>query len=276
MDNQSNTQSQNKALAASDSRMLAFFEVDEEFAYVLKKTERLTSALYLITSFFDLQEPLRWKLRSLGSDLLSASLALKDGHRSASDRLVANMSELILEIESLLSVSRNAGLMTDANHSIIHRELLNLISRISPSNRLTEEFFATPLPQRTEASSSQIETRPEALPERERTSPTVERVSENTASHKGHLLDDFDLPSAKVILRHKTPRASGIVSVKKNKRQTVILDLLKRQKEIMIKDVSPLISGVSEKTIQRELLNMVKSGVLKKEGEKRWSRYSLA
>ena len=44
----------------------------------------------------------------------------------------------------------------------------------------------------------------------------------------------------------------------------------------MIKDVSPLIKGCSEKTIQRELLSMVKSGILKKEGEKRWSKYSLA
>ena len=44
----------------------------------------------------------------------------------------------------------------------------------------------------------------------------------------------------------------------------------------MIKDVSPLISGCSEKTIQRELLAMVYAGILRKMGEKRWSRYSLA
>jgi hypothetical protein len=44
----------------------------------------------------------------------------------------------------------------------------------------------------------------------------------------------------------------------------------------MIKDVSPLIEGCSEKTIQRELMSMVHNGTLKKIGEKRWSRYSLA
>jgi hypothetical protein len=44
----------------------------------------------------------------------------------------------------------------------------------------------------------------------------------------------------------------------------------------MIKDVSPLVTGCSEKTIQRELSAMVRSGILKKVGEKRWSRYSLA
>ena len=44
----------------------------------------------------------------------------------------------------------------------------------------------------------------------------------------------------------------------------------------MIKDVSPLIGGFSEKTIQRELAAMVQAGILRKVGEKRWSRYSLA
>ena len=64
--------------------------------------------------------------------------------------------------------------------------------------------------------------------------------------------------------------------MKKNGRQSVILDLVKKRGEVMIKDVSPHIAGVSEKTIQRELLALVKDGILVKEGEKRWSKYSLA
>ncbi|MEK6878241.1 MAG: hypothetical protein AABY22_01465 [Nanoarchaeota archaeon] len=51
--------------------------------------------------------------------------------------------------------------------------------------------------------------------------------------------------------------------------------LIKRKKEIMIKDVVGLINDCSEKTIQRELLTLVDEGILKKEGERRWTRYSL-
>ena len=43
----------------------------------------------------------------------------------------------------------------------------------------------------------------------------------------------------------------------------------------VIKEVSNIVPDVSEKTIQRELLNLVSEGVLKKTGEKRWSKYSL-
>lgn len=78
------------------------------------------------------------------------------------------------------------------------------------------------------------------------------------------------------VVKDKVLKEFGAVSVKKNNRQNIIITLLKRKKEAMIKDISPLISGCSEKTIQRELSAMVKSGVLRKVGEKRWSRYSLA
>ena len=42
-----------------------------------------------------------------------------------------------------------------------------------------------------------------------------------------------------------------------------------------VKDVLGVVAGVSEKTIQRELLALVDEGILKKEGERRWTLYSL-
>jgi hypothetical protein len=42
-----------------------------------------------------------------------------------------------------------------------------------------------------------------------------------------------------------------------------------------VKDVSAVVKDCSEKTLQRELLALVAQGVLKKEGERRWSSYVL-
>ncbi len=62
---------------------------------------------------------------------------------------------------------------------------------------------------------------------------------------------------------------------KKNNRQEVILSLLKTRSNLTIKDVAQVVTDCSEKTIQRELINMVEKGLVKREGERRWSRYSL-
>ena len=67
-----------------------------------------------------------------------------------------------------------------------------------------------------------------------------------------------------------------IVKEKKNGRRDAILKLLKKQKKITVRDAVSVIPNVSEKTIQRELISMVKGGILIREGERRWSTYSIA
>jgi len=62
---------------------------------------------------------------------------------------------------------------------------------------------------------------------------------------------------------------------KKNNRQDVILGLLKTRSNLTIKDVAQVVTDCSEKTIQRELIDLVEKGLVKREGERRWSRYSL-
>jgi hypothetical protein len=59
-------------------------------------------------------------------------------------------------------------------------------------------------------------------------------------------------------------------------RRSDILSVLSNKDRISIKDVVSVIDGVSEKTIQRELIAMVADGVLIKEGERRWSTYRRA
>ncbi len=62
-----------------------------------------------------------------------------------------------------------------------------------------------------------------------------------------------------------------------DKRKELIIKAFKdaRLTFMTIKDFSTYIKDCSEKTIQRQLLDLVKDGVLKKDGERRWSRYSL-
>lgn len=248
----------------------------------LKKTEKIASAVYLITGFFDDKEPLKWKLRELCSKLINTSFFIKDEIISQDDKYTQEAKEILSIISSLFIVAKNSGLVTEMNYSILTREISKLSNTIgSPREAvaapnpalLSDKFFSTE--KEIDTNTEVEDPRPEGLLERRESNPALkDKIYPSLISEPEYT----PKPTFKHISKEKEKefKEFGAVAVKKTGRQSVIINLLKRKKEIMIKDVSPLIEGVSEKTIQRELLAMVKSGLLRKEGEKRWSRYSLA
>lgn len=206
------------------------------------KSEKLASALYWITSFFNDQEPLKWELRALASELISLSVSLKDSFLKEKDAVLSEAKSVVAKITKLLLVAKNAGLVSPENYLILESELEKSASLLDyPMNISDILSFESPRQSTRELALASVKDK-------------IEYKHSGAAS-----LKEF-----------------GAVSVKKNNRQSIIINLLKRKKEVMIKDVSPLIEGCSEKTIQRELSNMVRSGLIKRAGDKRWSRYSLA
>jgi hypothetical protein len=280
---------------------LRYFSNDTNFVFILKKTERLASALYLITGFFDNEEPLKWKLRKLSGRLLSSSLELKDARSRDKEISIIDLEGTVLEIGSLLLIAKNSGLISEMNYEIISKEfnvfadtlatqsdLLNTEGNTSFGN----SYFEVNLPQIKPKSIQRNEqAKPHDVRDNSRDmaityTPTLDVLDrmantqrDDQSAEKGQKIDESVLANGSKNKAPKEPKALkefGAVAVKKNSRQSIIISLLRRKKEIMIKDVSPLIHGCSEKTIQRELLSMVDKGILKKIGEKRWSRYSLA
>lgn len=195
-----------------------------------KKLEKLAYALYLITSFFDDKEPLKWRLRTLSTDLVSER--------------VKDKSSTVKEISSLFSMAKTAGLVSETNYDILVQELSKLKQEVEKP--LDMSFLR------------EITTDERALPEPQ----GITYIKDKPADNK--IVDKLRL------------KEFGVVSVKKNSRQSIIIAILKRKKEVTIRDISSLIRNCSEKTIQRELLTMVRTGILKRVGEKRWSRYFLA
>lgn len=59
-------------------------------------------------------------------------------------------------------------------------------------------------------------------------------------------------------------------------RRQRIVQILSEKKEVTIKDISEHIKDCSEKTIQRELNTMIKDNVVLRNGNRRWSLYTLA
>lgn len=252
-------------------RLLSIFESDTQIAFVFKKTERLISAFYLITSFLSDSEPIKWKVRNLATSLLSYSLSLSNqGYRNRAEAM-SNFISISLEIISLLEVAKISGIISAMNCEILRFEIEKVIELIDLKERslnskflLSKSFFET-----DEGLSSVNKNKQEE--KRISDSKEGETTLQGESLHKGH-------SNGQSFVKDKANAVSdkGHNVANKNDRYEAIINLLKKTKEISVKDVSSAVSGCSEKTLQRELLSLVKKGVLKKEGERRWSKYSLA
>jgi len=82
-------------------------------------------------------------------------------------------------------------------------------------------------------------------------------------------------PASKQVPKNtKRTERTPMASHGQNRRET-ITQFLRDNPNASIKDISMVITDCSEKTIQRELISMIKDNVVSREGERRWSKYSL-
>lgn len=258
-----NKKTENQIIYKSPNlRTFSIFENDAQIVFVFKKTERLASAIYLLTSFLSDSEPIKWKIRNDATSLLSYSLSLSNNEHRKRAEAMSNFISIALEIISLLEIAKISGIVSVMNYEILRFEIEKVIDLIDLKERSLNSKFLL--------SKSFFETD-------EDRSPAQDKANVSSAdSHKGH-------SNGQVFIKDKNSEDKAIVAFNKghtasnkNDRYEAIINLLKKIKEISVKDVSSVISDCSEKTLQRELLSLVGKGVLKKEGERRWSKYSLA
>jgi hypothetical protein len=257
----------NLALNSGTLESALFFKKDKTIVFVHKKIERLVAAVYMLTNLFPDKEASKWALRDRGAKLLHCSVNLMHVSVMTKDSGEVRMGEVMLEMLSILKVASYAGLVSDMNLSILRSEFNDLLHRVNKvlgdrekeSFRANESFF-----KQDGASSAELD------------GSRVGLVGGSNVKDKMNVFygeDSITMDNK----GHKDDRLKEFspVALKKNKRQSLIIGLLKKKKEIMVGDVSEIIQDCSEKTIQRELLSLVSQGVLKKQGERRWTRYML-
>lgn len=245
----------------------------EYFLFLTGKAEKLSSALYLVTGFLSDMEPIKWTLRDRSISLLSDITTAE--HASLSDKieLFEIATQTVREIVSLIAIARLGRIISEMNADVLTRGYSSLSDTIG---------HGANIPTSADAFVSKI------LADDEKTHSDFPRnifkgqphdvlYGNNGRNHSighdknnpGQIIGQND----KKTLHKKEVGTRWVNSA--TERRNIILRLAREKNEITIKDVSSVISGCSEKTLQRELIALVKDNVLKKEGERRWSRYSL-
>lgn len=247
------------------------------------KSQKLITALYMVTDIIDSDEPIRNKLRTLGVEILSDINKIS---RATLDKTEKKIQEIL----SFLDIASTVNIISEMNSSILKKEFLELYQSIKESlnkagaiNRqinLSEFFMDSSSPFRGGFEERFLKNSPHPSPllkgEGELNSKGHTRIGVQRGSTLLKALSDVGRPTGGQqdfdIL--KKQRRNDIISIIKTiGGNATIKDIKDRAQTPQNKSMS--VMSYSEKTLQRELVSMVKDSVLNKVGEKRWSRYQL-
>ncbi len=213
---------------------------------VFKKTERIVSAVGYILSFIESNDRTK-------SHILTLSEATASIHKIALESLswfehesqggVYKLQHALVVLDSTVRVATAARVVGVESTDAILYEIDNVLRYVKNHFTGNEQRISAPA-----------------------TSAQEKAQSRQTAVRRPRtIIPKNDLSSDAVLVYSQL-----------NDRVTRIKTVLEAKPEATIKDITDIITDVSAKTIQRDLNAMIESGEVIRQGERRWSKYSIA
>lgn len=223
--------------------------IKDIYGFVTDRIQKLTAALYRVTDLLSDKEPLKWTLRdkalNLYDDLVSVkNIKDKDG---LLDNSLKNFAQIVASLE-LVSVG---VCVSNLNFEILKREYLFLKNFV-------------------EGKKAEIAYDSKILLELEKLGSATSSWKPNFQGRK-----ETNLPRLPQELPEKNqvyPAAGGEINPQSRKGK--VLDFLKTGPAKSVNEIAVIFNGeTSEKSIQRDLLDLVKMGKISAIGDKRWRKY---
>lgn len=231
-------------LKATDSTK-RLVQDDEYYRLIFKKTEKIVSVIFFVSNNVDNEQ----KDHSLIRDVLDAArvthnaiLATLDVRAHLAEDTIRTAAHSLIALDSKLRVSSTVGLIAPDVLHLLSSEIDGVLRGLNKYLVRTSAF--DDLNYRVSAPARENTQRPR---------PNTDRIAgqkTNSPENQPTNIDSDRRERIKVVLSAKG--------------------------EATIKDISDIISDVSSKTIQRELNAMIEDNIVKRQGERRWSKYSLS
>ena len=237
------------------------------------RIEKLTTAVYMVTDCLEDDEPIKNRLRLIGVNLVTLGLTSKSENKTISHNSCVEIGILTEEARSLISIAGLVGLIGEMNSSILKIELERIAKMAS--NVISDHSINTSITQKTGVILS------------EDFFDTQSNINKANDFYKGQMsykgqennMSFINKSQSNLLINSSVPTETRIKKfsvAEKINRTNSILKFIKDKGEVSIKDITIVISDCSEKTVQRELGVLVEQRVIKRSGEKRWSKYQIA
>ena len=282
----------------------------EELVESVKKSEKIAQALHIITGLVGSNEPLVVSLRKLSLEIMQKLYRALACSQSDQGILLSEAMIQLFELQSLLKVMSASGKISHMNLNLLLNEVSKLYIQIEivsvkalPYDRqarsskvieefsFTEDFFEIEKEIPRETSVLRLSQQSNHRDFKKPLSSDIKDNNKNFLKDTSTIIKDKNNQEKKHVFynlstNQKTeshPPTPSLVKVTKqipkkterDERQENILKILKQKKDAKIGDLALLMSDVNQKTIQRDLNDLVEQGLVIKMGERRWSVYNL-
>jgi hypothetical protein len=252
---------------------------DTQSQYIYSRSTKISKALFLVTQNLPEGDPVKKELRGKSIEVSLKTLnLLKDTSTSSDVEIIVN---LLAEIHTVSDIAASSKVLSHQSYEILKTQITKFATELKDfyevCNRdFSESFSVIPgLDFNQHIKDSNVFTN----------GPVG--ISKSNTHQQGNIKTPYEVKDKGGLKISKNPEDERkgsdaahskikIINETKNDRQLQIIEKIKEKGESSIKDLTDVITGCSEKTIQRELIALVASGDLLKTGERRWSRYSIA
>lgn len=236
------------------------FAGNKALSSAYRRAERIALATQLVTNSIPDTESVKGRIRTAVEDMLVHLVHMPEGfHKKESAAFTALVAKIRIVL-SFLDLAHIGGFASLNNVHILKQAYLDLAQFVGASTEsgnaqsvaLTTEDLVTVHADKRQSESSKGQIKDTAYEQSKKDAET-----HTTAEQK----QKRDLPLSQ-------KRIVG-------SRRSAIIDTLSQRSHLNLQEISLVLPSVGQKTIQRELTKLITDGIVVREGERRWSTYSL-
>ena len=230
----------------NDNSFQKLLHNDNYYRQIFKKTEKIVSTVFYILNNIENNKKSETHISNVASKahlVHEHAIRTLEARPSSATEVLEQFAQALIGLDSSCRVAAATGTIPAAALAV-------LVSEIDVVLRGVSSYIDT--------DSSIISTSLETTP------PRVSKArSGGDDSSSG-------MATATAVATKEPPKATS-----GGDRRERIKTILEAKGDATIKDISEIVTDCSEKTIQRELNAMIDENIVKRQGERRWSRYSL-
>jgi len=233
-----------------------------------RRIKKITTALYVVTEHIDDLENLKRHIRQYTTDLLKVAHV---PYNTNSEELEYRMSFILSYTDALMSfieVAYAGQFISEGNAQLLLRELRSLSIHVhhryqdtvggnQGSMSLADEVNIKDI---LSDKPSHDDTQSKTPSSKVSSQPTTQKETKNSTTKEDAQPATRSIPAP---LSSREERKEHIVAV------------IKKNDPASIKDIAMHINGCSEKTLQRDIKEMITEGRITKEGSRRWTTYRI-